>query len=82
MKLSGNFIAQSPYKGKSKFRFWQNIVEGDIINISIDIQSYNTDMKLYCEFNNRCAPEKFSCSINQLANYLNQITIIQQESFR
>ena len=68
--LIGTYIVQSPYRGQSKFDFWRNLTKGDIVQVSMVLRHYITDITI--SYNGK----KFECSATQMYNYLEKIDLI------
>lgn len=78
--LTGEFVARSKYKGSSKFSFWQNIVPGDILYISIEIKNPGKGRQPYAPQLHICNKTNdigFQCSLVELTNYLEKVDILR-----
>jgi hypothetical protein len=76
--LTGTFVAQSNYKGSSKFDFWRDIRPGDILEITMEIKNPGRGRQpyapqLHVHRNDDCY---FKCSLVELTNYLSKIDLL------
>ena len=75
IKLSNIILIKSKYKGSTKFDFWKNLKEGDLVEISINLKNHGKGRSgsyapdIYLKSNT----ETFICSLNQVVNYLGKI---------
>ena len=77
-KLSGTVTAKQDYSGKSKFEFWKDVKEGDVLEISLTVKKENgiassgmyvPVLELLNTRNKLAAKESY----NNLCNYLVKI---------
>lgn len=77
--LDNNFVVKSRYRGKSKFGFWTNLKEGDVLNVSLSLKDpgrganglYATNLVVTCN------GEKFVDSLTVITKYLSKIDLEQ-----
>lgn len=77
MELNNYFVVKSAYKGKSKFAFWTNLKIEDKIKISMSIKNTGRSSNgLYAPtICIECDNGRFTCSLNEMANYLSKIDL-------
>lgn len=79
LTLEKNIRAKSLYKGKTKFNFFNSMLVGDEINISLQVANpggfggrrYATNVYLRKQNSVTGKEDNFSCSITEAAKYLN-----------
>lgn len=75
LKLAASIAITSPYKGTTKFEFWKNLREGDIIKVYMELTPTGSNRgKIYApmikaKHNDRV----FSDTINSFQKYLSKI---------
>lgn len=81
LTLEKNIRAKSQYKGKTKFAFFNSIIPGDSINVSLQVTNpggfggrrYATNVYLRKENSVTGKEDTFSCSVTECAKYLNNL---------
>lgn len=70
--LKNRFLIKGKYKGNSKFSFWKDLREDDIIEISTILES-NRGYQPTALFMHDMY--RFSCSFTNLAKYINNMEV-------
>lgn len=73
--LSSELIIKGKYKGSTKFEFFKDLKEGDLVEISMNLKKQGRGRSgLYApEIKLKCNNKTFNCSLNQTMNYLGNI---------
>jgi hypothetical protein len=83
INLSYTIIVTKTYSGKSKFDFWKKLKVGDMINISLKLESTGSNRGIsyapcvtlinYGNGGYASNPEKFTSTVNDIVKYLEKI---------
>lgn len=78
MKLSNRIIITGKYQGRSKFDFFTNLKEGDVIELSIEIEpirrgSHSGLYATMVKMKNLTSKASFSASLTETTNYLSKM---------
>lgn len=80
---SKQFICTSPFKGKSKFDFWEKLQIGDFIQLSTTFKRTGYGSSgIYVptiKIENLTRNIEFKDTINSMLNYISKIEIIEYE---
>ena len=77
MKLVNEFKVLSPYRGKSKFDFFRNIQEDDLLEVSIDLRQPSY-YKHKLVIRNITRGEAFgNITFNMASTYFDKMTLIK-----
>lgn len=75
--LSSNITVIKVYSGKSKFDFWKNLKVGDVIKISLELESTGSNRGISytpcVRLKNIMTFENFASSLNDIVKYLGKI---------
>ena len=76
MKLKASIKALGPYKGQTKFPFWGEIKEGDLLKVSVEVKTVpRSGRSLYSTLlvveNDK--GEEFTDSMTRISKYLSNI---------
>ena len=79
MKLTNKIVVTKKYDGKSKFPFWENIKEGDMLEVSLDLKptGHGYGGRTYAptiSIKNISTDEIFKDTINSFQKYLGKIS--------
>jgi hypothetical protein len=74
MNLIGKIKITSPYNGKSKFPFWNELKIGDEITLSVSLDPPGRGRSLYAtNITAIIDGRSFTCSTTQIYNYLTKV---------